>query len=101
MNTDSLERSIQDISEQFGRVMDHFFGLSNKELTRCKFNFDLTVKENEFGGNPNVCVEFSYVTPLNPIEKVFRFHLESETQDDFINRIKAWLFDLVDAFMAV
>lgn len=101
MDNKELEHCVRYLEEQFNRVMDYFFGLSDKELTKCKCDLKLIIKENEYGGNPDISVEFSYLTPLSPIKRVFKYQPASKTRTDFINEIKAWMFDVVDSFMAV
>ena len=62
--------------------------------------FNVSVIENEYGGNPEVKVDFTYAAKhLNGKPKQFILRPAIQTGEAFINEIRAYMFDCVDAFV--
>lgn len=83
---------VRQVSEQFEDIMDRLCG------DNYTFSLDIEEKENEFGGNPHRKVTFNMNANDIPYkEKVFNWHMASQTENGFINEIKAYLLDTLDA----
>lgn len=78
--------------EQFADVVEALSGGG-------KYDISLICKEtpNKFGGNPTRTVTFSMTGGEIPQkEKIFTWQMASQTEDDFVNEVKAYLLDVLD-----
>ena len=86
-----MEIKIGIIKEQFDDILQ---SLNAKAKYKLEYNY----KENSFGGNPEISVEFEGVINDVPYkEKTFLWHMAAQTEQGFINEIKAYLFDVLDS----
>lgn len=86
------EDKIYMIEEQFNDILE-------KIATRAGYSFTLKPEEkkNPYGGNPERSVSFSAVINDIPYkDKKFTWHLASQSETDFINSVKSYLFDVLD-----
>ena len=63
--------------------------------------FDYTVKENPYGGNPELIVKFDYTGKIQGREKIFRVNPAFESVEMFRNEIKAYMYDCVYCFVSL
>lgn len=66
-----------------------------------KPRFQWTVKENPYGGNPELIVKFDYTGKIQGREKVFRISPASCSVEMFVNELKAYLYDCVYGFVSI
>lgn len=66
-----------------------------------KPRFKWTVKENPYGGNPELIVKFDYTGKIQGREKVFRVNPASCSVEMFVNELKAYLYDCVYGFVSI
>lgn len=88
---ESLQERLLGVKEQLYDILQHLSG-------DAEIKMDLEIEENPNGGNPTPVVTYSYrAAYVKGKEVQFRWALVSKTEDDFINEIKAYGLDCVDA----
>ena len=86
-----LQERLNALIGQAEDVFEHF---------QAKPVFEVKTINNPFGGNPETHVGFTYTTKhFNGKPKLFSYRPASQTVDEFINEIRAYMFDCVDAFV--
>ena len=94
MSFESLNNEIMGIKEQFKDIMYHMAGDYGD------FNLVLEIVQNPFGGNPVPTVTFDYkYFDIAGKKVVFEQQLASQSEKDFVNEIKSYLFDCIDTFV--
>lgn len=86
-----VRRINSEVIQQAEDIFEHF---------DARPRFDVVEIPNEYGGNSELRVTFTYTTPhYRGKEVTFAYNPASKTQDGFINEIKAYLLDCVDTFI--
>lgn len=81
------------VGEQFSDIIAALKG--NNE---CRISLVCNEKENAYGGNPARSVTFNMEMGDIPYkEKVFSWQMASQTEEGFVNGVKAYLMDVLDA----
>ena len=88
MNT--AKEFITEYSDQARDIFEHFNAVPH---------FSATEKKNPFGGNPEYVLHLSIDWKLPMKEVDFKHAPATETKEAFHNRIRAYLFSCVDAFV--
>lgn len=86
-----MKEKIEMIAEQFDDIINGFGNHGD-------FSLVYSEKPNEFGGNPHIQVVFNAtINTISYKEKIFVWQMASQTEQGFINEIKAHLFDVLDS----
>lgn len=80
---------ISEYSEQITEVFEHFGAVPH---------FSYEEKPNPYGGNPEYIIHFSVDWRCPMKEKDFVMQPAAESAEMFFNRIRAYMFDCIDAF---
>ena len=86
-----LHKMLNSLIDQAEDVFDHFNATPI---------FEVKTIENPRDGTFSAHIEFTYKTKyFNGKPKLFSYNSSAQTVDNFINEIRSYLFDCIDAFV--
>lgn len=91
-----LQPVVDEIMGEMDRINDIF------DYFHATPYFLFEVESNPYGGNPELIVTFRYDTKMFPGKTVkFVYRPAFTTVQNFVNEIKSYMFDCVDAFVSL